>query len=133
MHKRLSRQQIIIQAMPEIEAEHKRLFALSWQYFSALKSNGNGNRRHSLELFNGILDHARVHFAHEEAVLEEAVHPRYVLHQQAHRQILIGLTQFLWGRTADVAAVEYLHALDALLVHHIREDTISLIFSEDDV
>jgi hemerythrin len=112
--------------MPEIDAEHKELFALCWQYYAEL---GIGANRSQLgEIFAEILDQTRSHFAHEEAVLKKAIFPRYVGHQLAHRQILADLvsSQPALGGAKGIADKEAQHVLDALLIHHVREDARTL-------
>ena len=121
--KQLSRQQIIAQEMPEIEAEHRGLFALCWQFYKELRT-GAASQGQLLDVFNEIVDQASVHFAHEDVVLKKIVYPRHAMHQLAHRQILIDLvsSQHAMKKVNEMAHRDAQHSLDALLIHHVRED-----------
>ncbi|MGA7178359.1 MAG: hemerythrin family protein [Thiobacillaceae bacterium] len=121
--KRELRQQIIRQALPEIEAAHRTLFALCGQYYQELKTGGP-DRDQVLNVFNEIMAQTRQHFDHEEKVLKKIIYPQHAAHQLAHRQILVDMVSLHEAMKAanEIMHKEAQHGLDALLIHHITED-----------
>jgi hemerythrin-like metal-binding protein len=119
---RLSRQQIVVQEMSEIGAEHRELFALCWQFYKELRTGCNPG--YLIDVFDDIVKQARGHFAHEETVLKKIAFPRHAAHKLAHHEILVDLmaSQHALRAVNEMTHRDTQHSLDALLIHHVKEN-----------
>jgi hemerythrin len=96
---------------PEIDDEHKEIFAAVSKLQQALSSNGQ--LPEIRDLTSRLIDCAAEHFAHEERLMRAARYPSLRWHKQQHdaarkqvRQFMEGIEQGAAG--AGHALVEYL-------------------------
>jgi hemerythrin-like metal-binding protein len=69
-------------SVPQIDAEHQRLFVLSDQLHGAMKA---GSSRAVVEsTLAGLIGYCRDHFRHEETVMRESGYPELRAHQALH-------------------------------------------------
>lgn len=71
-----------------IDGEHKELYALANAVMDATFGTPE-NRDAFHAAFNDLLIHLKLHFAHEEALLEQHHYARFKAHKAAHSEILI--------------------------------------------
>jgi len=114
----------------ELERQHRELFALMYQYSSSI---GKGARHASaLPVLEKFLACAKNHFTSEEnllASLPQFGAQRLRQHQIQHCRIVEQfdtLTATLAQDAADFPHDEaWTHVMNALLVHHVRDDAES--------
>ena len=89
---------------PVIDREHQELFALANAALDA--SFGDSNSPDAFRVaFKDVLDHLKLHFAHEEALLEQHRYSRLKAHKAAHRDILAKGEAFNAGAQLDVVTL----------------------------
>ena len=89
---------------PIIDREHQELFALANAALDA--SFGNSNSPQAFRVaFKDVLDHLKLHFVHEETLLEQHGYTRLKAHKAAHREILAKGEAFNAGAQLDVVTL----------------------------
>ena len=73
--------------IPEIDKEHKQLFAMLDQTNKEVLS-GADIRTTGMGLLNDLKDYAATHFAHEEAYMESIDDPELPRQRKAHRAFI---------------------------------------------
>jgi hemerythrin-like metal-binding protein len=115
----------------DIHCEHQHLFALVHRYYSALSGGGDA----LANILDEIVEATAIHFASEEELLQALSHPGLKAHKAAHQPILDDLAACRGLVSGDTrgARVRTAHAMDALLIHHVRDDADIQRLSEDTV
>lgn len=108
--------------IPEIDKEHKQLFALLDQTNKEVLQ-GADIRTTGMRLLNDLKDYAARHFAHEEAYMESIDDPELPRQRKAHRAFIdrMNNTNFI-GMPDDTmrqAVVDLLDYMSRWLMHHI--------------
>lgn len=78
--------------IPEIDAQHQRLFALSAELHSAM-SQGKGKDALEAALGN-LLDYTKTHFAAEEQFMRRYQYPEIEVHRQQHEKLTAQVVDF---------------------------------------
>jgi hemerythrin len=89
--------------LSDIDSQHKDLFKLSGELYRALVAGAEPAKVESL--MSDVLEHITVHFAHEEALMEETAYPsrgRHVRQHQTAMKRAAGLVKSI--RKGDTAA-----------------------------
>jgi len=111
---------------PEIDAEHKQFIDLVNMLNREIASQQR-DKDNILRIMGLILDDARAHFAHEEALFKEKAYPNAKEHAKIHAELIATLNQGLEDiRNTDHISrwVEIGLATEAALVTHmVDEDT----------
>jgi hemerythrin len=108
-------------AHPQIDREHEALFALAEQVLHALD---NGHKKEAVrEIFDRLIQYIQVHFAHEEALMNQHLYPGIGVHMAEHRKLTAQVTEFYKQFEADRLTIttETLQFLRNWLDHHIRQ------------
>lgn len=108
--------------VPEIDAEHKKLFELIANTDAALKAGDYGVSE-ALTLLNELKQYAVTHFAHEEAYMEE-IHDAELERQRAeHATFIEKINTYSFADVTDESAksimLELLEFLSRWLMGHI--------------
>jgi len=106
---------------PQIDREHEALFALAAKVLHALD---NGHDKEAVrELFDRLMQYIQVHFAHEEALMNEHLYPGLGVHMAEHSKLTAQVTEFYKQFEADQLAIttDTLQFLRNWLDHHIRQ------------
>ena len=114
-------------AHPQIDREHEALFAVAEKVLHAL---GNGNAKEEVrDLFDRLINYVQVHFAHEEAMMNQHLYPGTGVHMGEHRKLIAQLMEFYKQFEADKLAIdtETLQFLRNWLDHHIRQSDQLLV------
>lgn len=108
---------------PEIDAEHRALFAAAGAVRDALRENDPAAAAH---LASAMLDDVLVHFQHEEAILHRAGYPDAARHGEYHGQLRSKAGQ-LRELMAELAAggSDRLAIFDALLSFLVNDPVIA--------
>ena len=105
--------------IPQIDAEHQRLFALAEQLHGAmLKGAAKSVER---ELLASLVSYTRSHFAHEEQLMLRSKYPDYLQHKADHEALatkVVHLQNDLDSGRVSLS-VEILKFLKDWLSHHI--------------
>lgn len=72
--------------IPEIDAEHERLFRIANRILASLSTNGN--RNDAVPLVDELLVHIAQHFKHEDKLLRQNRFPRADAHSLSHSRLL---------------------------------------------
>jgi hemerythrin len=106
---------------PQIDREHEALFALGEKLLDAMH---NGGGKEVLRgLFDRVITYTQVHFAHEEALMNQHLYPGTDIHMAEHQKLVAQVTEFYKKFEADQLAIttETLQFLRNWLDHHIRQ------------
>jgi len=76
----------------QIDDEHKRLFALAETVVEAFSSTAEPGPREAL--LRALIDFAREHFAHEEALMRDSGYPDAQAHAKFHASLLAELETY---------------------------------------
>jgi hemerythrin len=105
-----------------IDRQHLRIYALVKEFNIALRDGGE--RERLLLILEEIIERSQGHFAAEERVLREVEHPSYRVQKTTHRLIIDELMLFhrFMVSSQVVSREQCVHAMDSLLVHHIKDE-----------
>jgi hemerythrin-like metal-binding protein len=105
-----------------IERQHRHVYALVKDFNPARRRGADRDRL--LFILKEIIHWAQGHFATEERILFEVASSGYSLQKAAHRVIIDELTLFhdFVMSSKSVTRDQCIHAMDSLLVHHIKDD-----------
>jgi len=106
---------------PQIDREHEALFALAEK---VLDAQHRGIEKDQVrELFERVINYTRIHFAHEEALMDQHDYPGAGGHIAEHRKLIAKILEFHTKFEADQFALsaETLHFLRMWLDQHIRQ------------
>lgn len=78
-------QQAYSVGIPAMDDEHKMLIAIINDLHDAFL-NGSGTSK-TLEIMNRLIEYIKVHFRHEEALLEKIQYPKLDIQRQQHRKL----------------------------------------------
>jgi hemerythrin len=114
-------------AQPQIDREHEALFALAGKVLNAME-DGSG-KEVVRDLFDRLIQYVQVHFAHEEALMDQHSYPGMGVHMAEHRKLIAQVTEFHRQFEADQFAIntETLQFLRNWLDHHIRQSDQLLV------
>lgn len=107
--------------VPEIDAQHRALFAAVEDLHTAFMHNQDGLK--VAQIIDFMDGYARSHFRTEEALLESAEMPDLEGHIQNHRVFFEQVEDYL-GRTQSntrLLSMEVLHFLRDWLIAHVTE------------
>ena len=109
-------------AMNRIGLQHERIFSLVGEFLSLARSDAEASRL--LHILEKIIKHTLSHCRTEESMLQRLEHPSLATQSEAHSDIISELAEFREGMLAgrDMQRIEYIHVLDSLIVHHLREE-----------
>ena len=103
-----------------IDAQHQTLFALGRELYSAM-SAGQG-KAVLARILDRLVQYTKVHFAHEERLMQLHGYPGFAAHKAQHdqlvNQVLAFQTEFTSGRVT--IAVQVLQFLKDWLENHIN-------------
>ena len=107
--------------VPQIDAEHQKLFEIANQLHSAMaKGKAAEEERQALA---SLIAYTKVHFRHEEEVMIRHKYPEYQKHKAEHdeftRKVVELQREYESGRA--VLSIEILRFLKNWLAHHICE------------
>ncbi|MDE2133410.1 MAG: hemerythrin family protein [Alphaproteobacteria bacterium] len=105
----------------QFDEEHKQLIALINELHDSARAGTTGE---SLgRIFDALIEHAGVHFAHEERFFDEVGFPRAALHKAMHEHLtkrLLGFRNEVGRKDSALLAEELLQFLGMALTHHIQ-------------
>lgn len=105
--------------LPEIDAQHRRLFALAAELHDAM-SQGRGKAVLEKALVQ-LLDYTKAHFAAEEGLMRRYAYPQFAAHKEQHEQFTAQVVEFRQrfhgGQTA--MTVDLMFFLQNWLTNHI--------------
>ena len=108
--------------VPEIDDEHKRLFALVGEIDSALKTEADSVST-AMSLLNELKQYAVTHFAHEEAYMASINDPELPRQQKEHQAFVNKVNSYRFSDITDESAksliLELLEYLSKWLMRHI--------------
>jgi hemerythrin-like metal-binding protein len=106
----------------DIDRQHALIYRLLREFSAALHEGSD--REAVLLILEEIIDRSQGHFAAEESMLRDAEHPSYRFQKATHRLIVDELTllQRHLHASARFPHEACIHAMDLLLVHHIRDE-----------
>lgn len=109
--------------IPEIDKEHRQLFALINETFELLSSDDADLRLTAQSLIASLKEYANTHFAHEEAYMKSIHDPELSSQQQEHRDFIERINgvriERLDNTKVKPALEELLNYLSHWLFHHI--------------
>lgn len=115
--------------VPEIDAEHKRLFELIADVDASLKANADSIST-AMALLNELKQYAITHFAHEEAYMASINDPELPLQQKEHQTFVDKVNSYHFSDITDDTArkltVELLEYLSKWLMSHILGSDIMI-------
>lgn len=102
-----------------VDAQHKMLFSIAQELYAAM---GEGRSKASLaRILDRLVQYTKVHFAHEERLMQLHVYPSYEAHKAEHealtRKVLQFQQDFLQGKVS--MSVQLLQFLRDWLDKHI--------------
>jgi hemerythrin-like metal-binding protein len=105
-----------------IDRQHTSIYTLVQEFNMALRERAD--RDQLLGILEEIIARSQGHFATEERMLFAAGDPGYAEQSFAHRLIIEELTLFhaFVLSAKAVTREQCIHAMDSLLVHHIKDD-----------
>ena len=105
----------------EIDAQHRRLFALAEQLHAAMNS-GKGKDVMAPVLQN-LIDYTKTHFAAEERLMQRCRYPNFTEHKAQHDQMTAKVLQLQRDFQAGTGAIsiEVMQFLNAWLRQHIGD------------
>ena len=109
--------------IPEIDAEHQKLFAIFKQLYDAMQQ-GHGQDVID-KVLASLLDYTAYHFAHEELLFRTYGYPDEALHQAEHVQLTqqaAALARKLQGGQGDVTVATMKLLFDWLNQHILGSD-----------
>lgn len=108
---------------PEIDRQHKELFALLDKTFEAAGSGKADAASQTTDALRRLCDYVVEHFASEEALMDPAVYPEYDRHVQEHIEGSMRALDFLDAANEgrEVRVEEFLEFLVEWVRHHIHE------------
>jgi hemerythrin len=104
--------------LPEIDEQHKTLFAMINDLWQAVIARDSGDRIKSVL---AQLEHYTIrHFTDEELLMRGIAYPNFASHRRAHLEFVNRIAQERGKHAADeVVGLEILHFLNDWLVEHI--------------
>lgn len=111
-----------VHAINRIGLQHERIFSLVGEFLSLARSDAEASRL--LCILEKIIKQTLSHCRTEESMLQRLEHPSLATQSEAHSDIIGELDEFREGMLAgrDMQRIEYIHLLDSLIVHHLREE-----------
>jgi hemerythrin len=105
-----------------IDRQHMRIYSLVKEFNTTLHEGGE--RERLLLILEEIIERSQGHFAAEERMLREIEHPSYRFQKTTHRLIIdeLMLFQRFVVSSLVVSREQCVHAMDSLLVHHIKDE-----------
>ena len=105
-----------------LDRQHVRIFALVKEFNGVLREGGD--RERLLAVLEEIIERSQGHFAAEERMLRDVEHPSYRFQRATHRLIVDELMLFhrFLLSSATIGVQQCLHAMDSLLVHHVKDE-----------
>ena len=113
----------VLFAQNGIRLEHAQVFALVAEFLGSVRSDAKADR--VLNLLERIIKLTLDHCRSEENILRHVGSPSLGTQCETHRRILEELTDFRDGMMTcrGASASEYLHLLDMLIIHHVRDES----------
>lgn len=74
--------------IPSVDAQHAQLFRIAGDVEQALGLAPETGREAIACAVRDLIDYTRIHFTHEEALMDAAAYPQLAAHQQMHRDLL---------------------------------------------
>lgn len=74
--------------IPSVDAQHAQLFRIAGDVEQALGLAPETGREAIARAVRDLIDYTRIHFTHEEALMDAAAYPQLAAHQQMHRDLL---------------------------------------------
>jgi len=105
--------------MPDIDAQHQRLFVLAAELHRALVE---GKPKPALErMLTSLVDHANLHFAYEERMMRKHLYPEADAHALGHDQLRARMLDLQQGFhiAEKTPSFEVLLFMKNWLEHHI--------------
>lgn len=75
--------------IPSVDAQHAQLFRIANEVEAALGLAPEASRQAIGKAVRDLIDYTRIHFTHEEALMDAASYPDLAAHQQMHRDLLV--------------------------------------------
>lgn len=72
-----------------VDAQHAQLFRIAGDVESALAMAPDAGREAIGRAVRDLIDYTRIHFTHEEALMDAAAYPELAAHQKMHRDLLV--------------------------------------------
>ena len=114
--------------VPAFDAEHRHLVSLVNALHEA-QTKGNGQNE-CAELLKKIVEHAKLHFAHEEQLMTESAYPRLERHRAQHAGLISSVANTCsW---VDTGAIDTNHsAVSAALLNFLKKCLLDHIVTHD--
>lgn len=74
--------------IPSVDAQHAQLFRIAGDVERALGLPPESSHEEIARAVRDLIDYTRIHFTHEEALMDAAAYPLLPAHQQLHRDLL---------------------------------------------
>lgn len=106
---------------PEIDEQHRTLFALLNGLYNALL-DGSARQRQSL-LFSDLTAYTRLHFQNEERYFEQFGYPELEVHARAHKELTDRLSTFRerYERGEEDLTLDLLRFLGDWIISHVMQ------------
>ncbi|MCH5251712.1 MAG: hemerythrin family protein [Lachnospiraceae bacterium] len=121
-----------ILGMEEIDNEHRHLFDLINQVMGMVQSEYKGDQYSDIkELLDELEEYADMHFAHEEAYMEEICDPELIIQRPQHMFFRESVMEYMVQNIDDdesqqMLLEELMHFLAKWLYHHILGSDIMI-------
>lgn len=105
--------------IPQIDAQHRRLFDLVNRLASAVQGGGGGSS--AMEVLKELAAYTQTHFTFEERLMQEHGYPDLAVHKEAHGRLVAQVEDFIRRAERGEAALdlELLQFLKEWLTQHI--------------
>ena len=108
--------------IPEIDEQHKQLFALIDKLSEAMKK---GQSKDILgEILNGLVQYAGQHFATEEKLFAQHNYPQQDAHKAIHDDFVNKVSEYndLFSKGSNIVSVQLIGFLSDWLMKHIMKE-----------